>query len=464
MPRLLTAILMICITAAATAQSLADARRLIVDGDYQGALTALEALGKKEPKNAKVDMLAGECHVALGNDAEAIRSFKASHKKGNNDAMLPLMEIAIRQYRIADADEMLATYRKGLKKGRKTLPDQSEEMVERLEKTRSMLDRVEKITVIDSMIVDADDFFRYYRLSAGSGSLNPPSVLPVDFGAAIPTVVYEPESRREMIWAAPDSAENYRLVSSSALYGGEWEQPIPLGDILGDGGDANYPFLMPDGITLYFANNGENSLGGYDICISRRDGNEFLQPQNLGMPYNSPYDDYMLAIDETTGVGWWATDRNRIEDKVTIYLFIPSEMRINVPVDAPDLADRAMLRSIRSTWSPDADYTAILKRVAAISPSGKARKEQFRFALPGGVIYTSLDDFHDSDARMTMRHYLDEKESIDGMKARLAGLRARYASGDRTVAGDILSVEQDLLDSSGRLKRLSNEIIRYETR
>ena len=87
-------------------------------------------------------------------------------------------------------------------------------------------------------------------------------MLPETFPAARPTVVYEPESRREMLWAMPDTAGVFRLVSSSALYGNSWERPVPVGNSLGEGGDANYPFLMPDGITLYFANDGENSLGG----------------------------------------------------------------------------------------------------------------------------------------------------------------------------------------------------------
>ena len=61
-----------------------------------------------------------------------------------------------------------------------------------------MLGRVEQIEVIDSLIVDADDFFTHYRLSPESGSLNPVSELPEGFDAAEPTVVYATESSRVM--------------------------------------------------------------------------------------------------------------------------------------------------------------------------------------------------------------------------------------------------------------------------
>ncbi|MDE6081303.1 MAG: hypothetical protein K2F70_03435, partial [Muribaculaceae bacterium] len=122
---------------------------------------------------------------------------------------------------------------------------------------------------------------------------------------------------------------------------------------------------MNDGVTLYFANDGENSIGGYDIFITRRnDEGKFFQPQNLGMPYNSPYNDYMLAIDEQNGVCWWATDRNKIPGKVTIYTFIPSEMRVNYEVDDPDLASYARIDSYKKTWAEGKDYTKLLNRIS----------------------------------------------------------------------------------------------------
>ena len=105
--------------------------------------------------------------------------------------------------------------------------------------------------------------------------------------------------------------------------------------------------MMQDGMTIYYANNGTSSLGGYDIFISRKDDNEYYKPQNIGMPYNSPYDDYMLAIDETTGVGWWATDRNQLGDSITIYKFIPQDMRINYDVDTIDLVKFARIQDYR---------------------------------------------------------------------------------------------------------------------
>ena len=54
-----------------------------------------------------------------------------------------------------------------------------------------------------------------------------------------------------------------QLYSRIRLLDG-WSEPEPLMS-LNEQGNVNYPFLMSDGITLYYASDGEGSLGGYDI-------------------------------------------------------------------------------------------------------------------------------------------------------------------------------------------------------
>lgn len=60
-----------------------------------------------------------------------------------------------------------------------------------------------------------------------------------------------------------------QLYSRIRLLDG-WSEPEPLMS-LNEQGNVNYPFLMSDGITLYYASDGEGSLGGYDIFVTRYD-------------------------------------------------------------------------------------------------------------------------------------------------------------------------------------------------
>lgn len=440
-----------------------DAKRLAEDGDTDAAIALLQQLEQEMPRDAEISKQLGDLCLATGRDTEARKAYDAARRKGSREAVLALAEMANLEYRVDDARQLVEDYRKLLKKGKRTVyPDNSGNIDERIDRTENMLGRVEQIEVIDSLVVDAEDFFRHYRLTPESGSINPVSVLPDGFDAAEPTVVYEPESRRQMIWAVPDTAGTFSLVSSSALYGDAWEKPTPLGDNLGEGGDANYPFLMPDGITLYYANDGENSLGGLDIFISRRSDDGFLQPQNLGMPYNSPYDDYMLAIDELTGAGWWATDRNRIPGKVTIYVFIPQELRRNVSPDSPDLISRARLTSIRDTWNPETDRNAIIERIVAIRNDVRNRPRQFEIAIPGRGVYTNYDDFRTPQAKAAMHKYVENLEKVNSARTRLAQMRQEYAKGNRSDADVIRQAEEQLEAAQNALVTLRNDVITLE--
>lgn len=455
------AIGLVTATIGASAVTLDEAKAMYLDGDFAGALPAFTEALKKKPKDGALNQWVGVCLMQTGQPDAAIPHLEKAHERGIAEAPRYLAEIALREYRTDDAVEYMDAYRAALQKAKKQMSEEAKVTADAVERMSAAMERVEKIVVIDSVSVSRDDFFRIYRLSAESGSLNSPDILPDDMNAASPTVVYMPENKSSMTWAEPDSLENYRLVSSQLLSDGSWDTPVCIGEDLGEGGDANFPFIMQDGITLYYANDGENSLGGLDIYISRRGDDGYLQPQNIGMPYNSPYDDYMLAIDEVTGVGWWATERNQLEDSVTIYKFIPAELRINCSPDDPDIRSRARLDNYRATWEEGADYSDLLAAIEEIDPEKQIKKDDFRFAMPGGKIYTHWSDFRSDHARSLMEQYLEACRQYDAQKQELAHLRRLYTKGDAD-ADEILRLEQLLERKRRDLRRLANDVVRAE--
>lgn len=391
---------------------------------------------------------------------------KTSKPTVSAEAIMSQAVKAFEEYRFDDAEQLLEDYDTQCRKSKKT-PDSEavESLTARINLGRSMLDRVEKIAVIDSITVDADQFFKAYRLSAPTGSFTGTYALPDRFVNGDETSVFLTENGETMIWGAKADDGKYRLMESTHLADGSWETPHSLGDALGLGANANYPFLLSDGVTLYYASDGEGSIGGYDIFISRNNGEEFLQPQNMGMPYNSIHNDYLLAIDEITGAGWWATDRNQIPGKITIYVFVPQELRINYPVDTPDLADRAKLTSIAATQNEDADYTTILDKISEplSTDSTDNNRQSFRFAMPGGKTYTSMSDFRTPAGAAAMQEYLNASKRLHLMERKVAGLRAVYARGDKRVSEEILRSEQQLENDRKSLQRIANSVVKAET-
>lgn len=457
--------------------TLDKAKSLFDEGSYGEAQPLLTALNESDPKNGRVAYMLGVCRMEAGDESAAERLIAQGIKAGVPEATLAMAELSVRRYEVDAADENIEKYKRLFAKKRgKNSPkmdaDAVAELEQRVERTRSMLGCVEKIAVIDSVVVDASTFFKAYKLSPESGVLNAPDHLPQGFVAADPTVVYTPQNGNLMLWAAPADDGSFGLMSSTRLADGSWEAPHQLGVELNEGGDANYPFMMADGVTLYYANDGENSLGGYDIFISRNDGDKYLQPQNVGMPYNSPYDDYMLAIDETTGTGWWATDRNRIPGKVTIYTFVTSDTRVNYPEDTPGLIDLARLRSIKDTQEEGAAYpvmmqTATMQTATMQTATMHINKvphagPSFSFALPGGRVCTKLSDFESAAAREAMERYLHECAEVEKTKSEIATLRQQYASGDSETGERIIALEKRLLNQSDETARLANEVVRLE--
>jgi len=50
-----------------------------------------------------------------------------------------------------------------------------------------------------------------------------------------------------------------------------------------------------DGETMYLASQGHESIGGYDIFVSKKVQGQWTKPVNMGYPINTPYDDFFFA-------------------------------------------------------------------------------------------------------------------------------------------------------------------------
>lgn len=78
-----------------------------------------------------------------------------------------------------------------------------------------------------------------------------------------------------------------------------WSPPMNLGTTINTVTAEDYPYLSPDGKTLYFSSKGYIGFGGHDIYVSKRlddTWKNWSKPQNLGGMVNSKADDKGFAI------------------------------------------------------------------------------------------------------------------------------------------------------------------------
>jgi outer membrane protein OmpA-like peptidoglycan-associated protein len=80
----------------------------------------------------------------------------------------------------------------------------------------------------------------------------------------------------------------------------QWTKPRNMGPVLNSFGNDIQPCLAPDNVTLYYSSTGKPGYGKYDVFMSRRLDDTWLnwsEPQNLGPDINSAIDDMGLKVD-----------------------------------------------------------------------------------------------------------------------------------------------------------------------
>lgn len=343
------------------------------------------------------------------------------------------------------------------------------------QKRKQMIASTQKIVFIDSVVVDKQHFLDKYRLSSEVGEIKRYS----DFfkkDEQPNAYVYVNELGDKCYFSEEDTVGNIRLFSMDKL-GDDWGKPVQLEGLeVGDGLDEyNYPFMLNDGLTLYFSAKGKESLGGYDIFVTRFDSESgsFLKPENMGLPFNSEANDYMMVIDEADSIGWFATDRNQTAGKVCIYMFIPADTRQTYSTDSLTMAQiesRARIERIADTWGNGKSRRQALARLDALELVKKQDKTggDFTFIVNDRTTYRKLADFRTQEGRSMMQKLLGAKAQYVTLDKALAKARNFYATANandrKVLAPEILQSERQLEDIVSQIAGLEKSIRNCENR
>lgn len=363
---------------------------------------------------------------------------------------------------------------KRLAKAKDKAADKKEAKVSE-ETLNQMIAATQKIVFIDSFVVDKEDFLSQYTLSDDAGALYRYE----DFfknQSQANSYVYVNGLGDKCYFSIEDTIGNFALYTSDK-FDGRWSPPAKLGGI-GDGSlykSSNFPFMMADGTTFYFAATGDESIGGYDIFVTRYDSesSSFLKAENIGMPFNSTANDYMYAVDEFNNIGWFATDRNQTEGKVCVYTFIPSDTRqLYSPEEYSEeqMRDLASLTRISDTWGDGQARAQALERIKAMRNDAKRRKsaDSFAFIINDKTTYTSLTDFKAEGNRERYKKLQELLASRKTLVAALAKARDYYATasdGDKaTLKTEILKSEQQAESLDTQIRQIEKEIRNAENK
>lgn len=100
------------------------------------------------------------------------------------------------------------------------------------------------------------------------------------------------------------------IYRSRQLPDGSWGTPQNLGSAINTSEDEESPMLHPDGRTLYFSSRGHNSMGDFDIFVSKEIADStWTQATNLGYPINSADDDLFFVPTAVQNRAFYASSR-----------------------------------------------------------------------------------------------------------------------------------------------------------
>jgi tetratricopeptide (TPR) repeat protein len=436
------------------AQDLQETKKLFAAGKFAEAKAGIELLLKKTPQNPSYNQWYGVCLFETGEYDKSEKYLKSAASKSIQESFLYLGKLYYLQYNFRESATAYEQYIEILKKNNNLAA--LKRITPLLEKSRQatrMLTHTEDVQVIDSVVVDKDNFLNYYMLSDESGTLTPRD------GDKIS--IYTNQLQNKRYYAKIHADSIYQLYYQTKLMD-DWTDETQLPKEI-NSSHTNYPYVLTDGITIYFASQGHTSIGGYDLFVSRYSSSKetFLEPEQLGMPFNSIYNDYMLAIDDVSGIGFFATDRYQAPGKIIIYTFLPNQEKKPVAKENTDLLkERAKLTSIEATWRKGQDYGKITEdsRINKQNNPETLSKKEFVFIVDDHIIYESLSDFKSDAARSLYAESRQLAVELSKKQRQLNKLRLDYAlsSGEnrKTLEPTILEMEKSLEDIDARYDKL----------
>ena len=430
---------------AQTAKELSQAKLDYKNKEFSKALPVFEQAYKAKPNDPSNNLWYGVCLVETnGNLKKAEECLKIASQKNLPESFLYLGDLYVRQYRVSEAQELYDRFAKLRPREKNSLTERQES----LDILERYISRTEDIQIIDSVIVNKKDFLSAYKLSSDIGELIGYSQM---FNTPSESTVYLNGTQTKMYFGE-ENGKRMTLFSKEKLINGEFSNKKRLSaDNFGLTGNINYPFVMTDGMTIYFAAEDENGIGGYDIYVTRYNLNNdsYLTPERLNMPFNSTANDYLMVIDENKGVGWFATDRFQPEGKICIYTFIPNEnVKLVESDDAIYQENRARLASIRDTQIKGKNYSDIRLTAKKETPKKEVKAKDFTFVINDQYTYHFYTDFKSSSARNLFQQANERKRDLDRMEKDIDQKRDEYTNASESKRSSlspvILKLEQQI--------------------
>ena len=427
-------------------QTINEAHFLYNSQQYSQALAIYESLLKSKKNNVDLIFGVGKTLFALERYEQSLDYLKVAADNNYQDSKKLLALANFYTYRFEGAVEYF----------KNNGSEEDNNFYNRAKTGTKLLQKIENVSFIDSIILDKNKLLQNYPKNFNIGFVFSDTTENEICGALFGFL----SGRKDRKIFAQEVDNQLDLFQSNYFLNG-WSEPIKLSETLNTNSCENYPFVLSDGITLYFASQGHENLGGYDIFVSRANAaGEFLAPQNVGMPFNSTANDYLMVIDEQKGIGYFASDRDLPEGKVAVYQFIYNEKK-NILQEK----DENILR--QKAWKIEiSKEKEITFEQYKFSETEAQQKSDFYFVLTDTVVYHHFSDFKNQEALQKFEQLQILEDNFILLKNELNFYRKKYISAEKDeknlLTEKILNYEKNQQELENQINIQTKEVRQLE--
>ncbi|WP_455107841.1 hypothetical protein [Porphyromonas sp.] len=390
------------------------------------------------------------------------------------EQLLHEAERAYRAYQFDVAKTALEKYIAAHQRRTQSLPDSITMLQEQIARAERMYGAADELHVVDSTLVSIARLGELFP--QGAGRFLASSQLPEELRGHIAPPTSQGDSLHPEAMPFPfvgfvDALRRNCIIPEGhalawfAPAGRSWERQNIAVKTLEADEPLRAPFLLEDGMTLFFARRLPSGLGGYDLYMTRltEQGNSFFESTLLGMPYNSPYNDYLLAYHESEGWGILVSDRFAPAGQVHLYRFTGRPAFLSAR-EGGQTAELSGAEAFRRASLSGVLYSA--KSETSQPTTQRETKEELTFHLQGAVVYHRWADFKTEEGRRTFAEAQALREVLDREAARLEQLRAQWRTSEvatrSELRSEILHLEAIVHQKQQQYRDLLNAVRRHE--
>ena len=430
---------------------------LFKQGNYEEALPMYQQLIERYDRDAKYNYYLGVCLVEQKHHlSEAIKRLKfALSRRINKDVHFYLGKAYQKTYEFELAKKEFENFLK-YATNNDLRRIQAQKAVNDCQTAGSLINKHFSIQVVDKDTIADQQILSMYNLPEDAGSLLRNKSF---FKTGVPpeNIMYRTEKGDDVYFVMEEPDTTLHDIYFMERLLDRWSGSKNLGEPVNSDYDDRHPFLMVDGTTFFFSSDRPGGMGGMDVYRTIFDpvSDSFSEPENLGVPFNSPDDDYLFAADPFGERAWFSTNRGVIPGQIIVVKIVwDSSVIKNLTTDINQIRDIANLPLSEGNFWED----QIEKEQKEKNGSQEDKTEQFQFYINDTLIYTNYDHFHSDVARAEFKRGQKVDMQKDSLEQLMRNKREQYAQSYNQeelsrLMDEILELEKTVYGHDDQVKR-----------